>query len=197
MSSKDRIARQKEDTRNSILEASYAIVKEEGWNGLNMRKIADRIEYTAPIIYEYFANKDAIIKELASQSFINLHKKLILAKDKFENPKDQLKSMWMAYWDFAVENTEMYQVMYGVEMNCSGRECSTVENTYNLFITAIMEVMKDKNPSYEVVKQKYYTFYSVIHGLVSINITNKNAVSDEINIGVLNDAIGGIINTLE
>ena len=61
MASKDRILRQKEETRNNILGAAYDIVKEEGWNGLSMRKIADRIEYTAPIIYEYFSNKEAII----------------------------------------------------------------------------------------------------------------------------------------
>ena len=61
MASKDRILRQKEETRNNILGAAYDIVKDEGWNGLSMRKIADRIEYTAPIIYEYLSNKEAIL----------------------------------------------------------------------------------------------------------------------------------------
>ena len=37
-----------------------------------MRKIADKIEYTAPIIYEYFANKDAILNELTRQGYVKL-----------------------------------------------------------------------------------------------------------------------------
>jgi len=52
MASKDRILRLKEETRCNILEAALQIVKEEGWQALSMRKIADMIEYTAPIIYE-------------------------------------------------------------------------------------------------------------------------------------------------
>ena len=50
MASKERIARLKEDTRMSILKAALHIAKEEGWEALSMRKIADAIEYTAPII---------------------------------------------------------------------------------------------------------------------------------------------------
>ena len=42
----------KEQTRVNILDAAYDIVKDEGWQALSMRKIADKIEYTAPIIYE-------------------------------------------------------------------------------------------------------------------------------------------------
>ena len=58
MASKDRILRLKEETRINILDASLQIVKEEGWQALSMRKIADVIEdYTAPIIYEYFRTK--------------------------------------------------------------------------------------------------------------------------------------------
>ncbi len=101
MASKDRILRQKEETRNNILDAAYDIVKEEGWNGLSMRKIADRIEYTAPIIYEYFSNKEAILEELTGKGFIKLTKELQIAIDKFDKPEDQLEAMWMTYWDFA------------------------------------------------------------------------------------------------
>ena len=48
MGSKERIQRQKEDTRKRILDAALQIVRQEGWNALSMRKIADAIKYTAP-----------------------------------------------------------------------------------------------------------------------------------------------------
>jgi AcrR family transcriptional regulator len=74
MASKERIQRLKEETRTSILEAAYKIVKEEGWQALSMRKIADEIEYTAPIIYEYFSNKEAILEELTRKGYLYLAK---------------------------------------------------------------------------------------------------------------------------
>jgi len=95
MASKDRILRLKEETRNNILDAACKIVKEEGWQGLSLRKIADAIEYTAPIIYEYFANKEAILQELTKQGYLVLNKDLISAKQSKDNPTAQLEAMWL------------------------------------------------------------------------------------------------------
>ena len=80
MASKDRILRLKEETRINILDAALKIVKEEGWQALSMRKIADMIEYTAPIIYEYFANKEAILLELTRKGFLILLKDIRAAR---------------------------------------------------------------------------------------------------------------------
>jgi len=197
MASKDRILRQKEETRTNILDAAYAIVKEEGWQGLSMRKIADKIEYTAPIIYEYFSNKDAILQELTGKGFIKLAKELEKAKAKFEKPEEQLEAMWMGYWDFAFTDTEMYQVMFGVQMNCCSQQCSAQERPYKLFTSVIAEIMKSSNPTDEVIKQKYFTFFSVIHGLIAINIINRSEIMETINNQILKDAIGGIIKSIQ
>ena len=43
MANKDRILRLKEETRMNILIAALRIVKEEGWQLLSLRKIADKI----------------------------------------------------------------------------------------------------------------------------------------------------------
>ena len=82
MASKDRILRLKEETRINILDASLQIVKEDGWQALSMRKIADVIEYTAPIIYEYFSNKEAILRELTRKGFLILGRDMKAAKEK-------------------------------------------------------------------------------------------------------------------
>src|ERR1700741_4940492 len=101
MASKDRILRLKEETRINILDASLDIVKEEGWQALSMRKIADKIEYTAPIIYEYFANKEAILLELTKKGFMLLANRMQDARNKHTELADQLEAMWLAYWNFA------------------------------------------------------------------------------------------------
>ncbi|RUT72374.1 TetR/AcrR family transcriptional regulator [Flavobacterium cupreum] len=197
MASKDRILRQKEETRSNILDAAYAIVKEEGWQGLSMRKIADKIEYTAPIIYEYFSNKDAILRELTGKGFMKLGRELESAKAKFEKPEEQIEAMWMAYWDFAFTDTEMYQVMFGVQMNCCSEQCDASKTPYKLFTSVIAEIMKSSSPTEEVIKQKYFTFFSVIHGLIAINIINKSDIMATINAQILKDAIGGIIKSIQ
>src|ERR1700744_776707 len=101
MASKDRIQRLKDETRINILDAAHQIVKEEGWQALSMRKIADVIEYTAPLIYEYFASKEALILELTRKGFLILARDLETAKEKHHLPAKQLEAMWLAYWNFA------------------------------------------------------------------------------------------------
>ncbi len=197
MASKDRILRLKEETRINILDAAFQIVKNEGWQALSMRKIADAIEYTAPIIYEYFANKEAILQELTKKGNALLSKDLLAAKAKHDTPAEQLEAMWMAYWNFAFAEKELYQLMFGVEMNCCVFENNypNTENPADLIWDVIADLMADSNPSEDELCRRYYTFWSVVHGLISINLVRKG-VSDDINRQILKDAIGGIINAI-
>ena len=198
MASKDRILRLKEETRINILDAALQIVKEEGWQALSMRKIADVIEYTAPIIYEYFSNKEAILLELNRKGFLILAKDLREAKSKHRLPAKQLEAMWEAYWTFAFANKELYQGMFGVTTNCA---CEMVNNLpeadlpWDIITEVIGELMGITDMESEVICTKYYTLWSVVHGLVSINLLSRG-FSDEINRQVLKDAIGGIIRTI-
>ncbi len=198
MASKERIQRLKDDTRCNIIAASLDIVKEEGWPALSMRKIADKIEYTAPIIYEYFSNKEAILQELTRMGYVKLAKQMEEAKSKFTEPELQLEAMWMAYWNFAFAEKELYQVMYGVEANCCVMEngCEDTQAPSNMLWYKIEEIVPAEKRTEEYVDTKYYTFWSVVHGLISINLT-RQLVSEEINKQVLKDAIGGIINAIK
>src|SRR6476620_8753505 len=114
MASKDRIQRVKDDTRCNILTASLDIVKEEGWPALSMRKFADKIDYAAPVIYEYFNNKEAILQELTRMGYVKLAKKMEEAVSVSGDPGEQLEAMWLAYWNFAFDNRELYMAMFGV-----------------------------------------------------------------------------------
>lgn len=199
MASKERIQRLKDETRANILDASLQIVKEEGWQSLSMRKIADVIEYTAPIIYEYFANKEAILLELTRKGYLILSRDLQEARAKHHLPAKQLEAMWLAYWNFAFDNKELYQLMFGVEMNCCCDLVETLpesESPYTQFSEVIVDLMDIENPTKDMICLKYYTFWSVVHGLISINILRRG-YSDEMNRQVLKDAIGGIIKSIE
>jgi len=197
MASKDRILRLKEETRINILEASLQIVKEEGWQALSMRKIADVIEYTAPIIYEYFSNKEAILLELTRKGFLILGRDMRAAKEKHRLPAKQLEAMWLAYWNFAFAEKELYQVMFGVDVNCCemAEIMPEAEVPYNLVSEVIEEIMVDRKPTEDEICVKYYTFWSVIHGLISINLVRRTT-SDDITREVLKTAISGIIRSL-
>jgi AcrR family transcriptional regulator len=197
MASKERIQRLKEETRVSILDAAFKIVKNEGWQSLSMRKIADEIEYTAPIIYEYYANKEAILQELTRKGYRVLVEDLAEARNAQATPEKQLEAMWLAYWDFAFAHKEYYQLMFGVEMNCCvmKTECPEMQSPAKMICEVIQQILQVPLDD-DAVCTKYYTFWSVVHGLISINIV-RQGVSDEINQQILKDAINGIIRSMK
>ncbi|MCX2486564.1 TetR/AcrR family transcriptional regulator [Pedobacter sp. MR2016-24] len=197
MGSKERIQRIKEETRVNILDAALQIVMEDGWQALSMRKIADKIEYTAPIIYEYFANKEGILLELTRKGNLLLLQDLKKARETNDTPEKQLTAMWIAYWDFAFANTQLYQLMFGVDCMCCEmvKALPEAEAARKLIWETIAEVMKDTPPAEELVCRKYYTFWSIIHGLISINLVRRGT-NDEMNQHILKDAINGIINSI-
>jgi len=61
-------------------------------------------------------------------------------------------------------------------------------------ITAILAKNKKNNVN---ACLKYHTYWSVMHGLISIKLMNNSDVADELNKLVLDDAIAGFIVNLE
>jgi AcrR family transcriptional regulator len=193
----ERRIRQKEEVRSSILSTAWQMVKEEGWQSLSIRKIADAIEYSVPVIYDHFENKETIMLEFAKEGFQLLSKRIQKAKEKSNTPVEQIKAIADAYWNFAFKNKEHYQLMYGMGMQgCEMEKCFPERSDFR---SAVLEpvttlISKSKNPDVNPCL-KYFTFWSILHGLISIKSMNSN-VSDEVNKMVMDDAVEGFIKNL-
>jgi AcrR family transcriptional regulator len=67
-----RRTRQREEARRAILDATEAILVEDGIELFSIRKLATRCGYTAPTIYHYFRDKDGLIDALLEERFSRL-----------------------------------------------------------------------------------------------------------------------------
>ena len=76
----DRKQRQKEEVRVNILETAWEMIVTDGWQSFSIRKVADAIEYSVPVIYSHFENKDAILLEFNRKGFQLLAEALAKAK---------------------------------------------------------------------------------------------------------------------
>jgi len=168
----DRKLRQKEEVRASILETAWEMVVTEGWHSFSIRKIADAIEYSVPVIYSHFENKDAILLEFNKKGFQLLAEALADAKKDKADPAEQIRAMGRAYWDFAFANKEYYQLMFGLGIpTCDTAVKIPALATFSDVITSSLIAMVEpgKQPSFNPWL-KYQSFWSMLHGLVSINM---------------------------
>jgi AcrR family transcriptional regulator len=102
----------KEDIKKDILDAALKILVNEGVQSVTIRKIADAIEYTPPIVYEYFESKDAIFKELMLSGFRTIYQRFGESCAGEQDPQKLLIKLSLIHWDFAVENKELYRLMF-------------------------------------------------------------------------------------
>lgn len=191
----ERKKRQKQEMRTAILDASWQLVINHGWQALSIRKIAEAIEYSVPVIYDHFSSKEAILLELTRHGFQKLNSRLERAGEEKE-PEEQIAAMATAYWDFAFENEAYYQVMYGLGMP----SCETVNQIPELsaFSGLVLEPIKKliaggKHPETDPFL-KLHTFWSMLHGLVSINMMGNGESKKDLNEMVLRDFINSFVS---
>ena len=190
--------RVKDDTRRNILDKALCIIQTDGCDALSMRKLADQIDYTAPMIYEYFKNKEGIYQELARRGYLQLTEQIKLAKQNHLDAESQMMAMWIAYWDFAWAHQTFYRLMYGVNVACCA---GSVQMPEAGFVAAqmlpVIRQMYGSNPvSDKEVQVKYFTYWSVIHGLIAINLIQRN-ISDAMDQQILVEAIRGITQNIK
>ena len=81
---------------------------------------------------------------------------------------------------------------------CEVQKCLPEEAVFrNSVMDPIVQIIeRSSNPAADPCL-KYYTFWSILHGLISIKQMRGSGVSDEINKMVMSDAIDGFIKNLE
>ncbi len=114
MGIKERRQRQRQQLREGILAAAREIARSEGWRAVTIRKIAGLIEYSPPVIYEYFDSKEDLLLELVRIGYAEQLEAIERARDASEDPEEALLGMSRAWCRFAFESPDLYQVMYGL-----------------------------------------------------------------------------------
>jgi AcrR family transcriptional regulator len=194
----ERKIRQKEEFRATILEAAWLQVLTEGWQSLSIRKIADAIEYSVPVIYSHFENKEAILLEFTIEGFQKLAEHLQHVKDKFLSPAGQLEQIAHAYWDFAFDHKEYYQLMFGLGIPACDRvnQVAEMKAMTMIMISTIKDaIAQSKNPDMDYFL-KFHTYLSILHGIVSIQMIEKEGKPGAGKKMILQDAISGFIQSL-
>ena len=121
MGIQERKDRAKAEMRKMILTAAMELFVQEGYNGVSIRKIAKKIEYSPGSIYTYFEDKDSIFYALHVEGFELLYKKQISSQS-INEPRERLLAQGKAYIEFALENQEYYDIMFimreSIELIC-------------------------------------------------------------------------------
>jgi AcrR family transcriptional regulator len=112
MGVKERRARQKGLLRQEILDAARDILVREGYEGLSMRKVAEKIDYSPTAIYLHFKDRDDLVFCVCEQLLAGLVRELHEVTERHSDPLVALKKSLRRYVDFGLKHPEHYQATF-------------------------------------------------------------------------------------
>jgi AcrR family transcriptional regulator len=98
--------------RDSLVNAGLTILSKDGVGGLSLRAVARAVGVSQAAPYRHFADKDALVAEIARQGFLRLTTEMRAMTAKHRNPDRQLIEAGWAYVRFALENPDHLRVMF-------------------------------------------------------------------------------------
>ncbi|HEX3787900.1 MAG TPA: TetR/AcrR family transcriptional regulator [Pseudonocardiaceae bacterium] len=112
MSISGRKERERAERHELIISTARELAEAEGWDAVTTRRLAERIEYSQPVLYSHFAGKDAIVSAVAVQGFAELATALAAARASAGTPEQAVAAVAGAYTAFGAANPALYDAMF-------------------------------------------------------------------------------------
>jgi AcrR family transcriptional regulator len=159
-----RKAREREQREQRIKDVARQIATKEGWQAVTIRRLAEEIEYSQPVIYSHFRNRDAIVSAVAVDGFGQLATILRAAKDSAQSAESALERVATAYIDFAFGHSELYKSMLVLPTELSFAQQnvqSELRDAFGALSSAVAPFCKEADTATEAL-------WAALHGLVEL-----------------------------
>lgn len=108
----ERRERERLAVREQILNAARELFAERGYEAVTMREIGKRIEYSATALYNHFADKEALVRELCRRDFADFAQRFLAAVVGSKSPVESVCRAGLVYLGFAEQFPQHYRLMF-------------------------------------------------------------------------------------
>jgi AcrR family transcriptional regulator len=101
----------RQSARDAIVDAAWALVREEGLAGLSLRDLARRAGITTPTVYSYFESKHAIYDAMFGQAAAAFAAHMA-APHEADDPRAVLAASARRFVEFCTADVARYQLLF-------------------------------------------------------------------------------------
>lgn len=101
------------ERREQLLEVSVAVFAREGYHNTSMNDVADAAGVTKPVLYQHFASKRELYRELLGEIGGQLRDSIAKATTNAAGPRQQIEEGFAAYFEFVEKNNDAFKVLFG------------------------------------------------------------------------------------
>jgi AcrR family transcriptional regulator len=115
MSVQERKERERASRERLIVATARELAEQQGWDAVTTRRLAERIEYSQPVLYSHFRGKREIIGAVALEGAAELAAVLRAAARAEDGARARVTSLARAYLDFAAGNPAVYDAVFQLD----------------------------------------------------------------------------------
>ncbi|WP_455362537.1 TetR/AcrR family transcriptional regulator [Streptomyces sp. SYSU K21746] len=167
MSAKERKERERAERERLIVATARELAEQQGWDAVTTRRLAERIEYSQPVLYSHFRGKREIIGAVALGGAAELAAAVRAAASRANSPRERVAALARAYLDFAEHNPAVYDALFQLDGGLAYAQEDTPEPLKDAF-AALLESLAEV--AGDGVHPGLFTevFWAALHGLATL-----------------------------
>jgi AcrR family transcriptional regulator len=178
----ERRERERTELRDKILDAARELFITDGYEGVSMRKVAEKIEYSPTAIYVYFEDKEDLFRELCHEDFARLAS-VFQTSTLVADPIERLKQIGRTYAEFGRRYPNHYKLMFmtphplqGLDERDQQIKGNPESDAYAFLRQTMLEaiVAGSLRPELADADLLSQTLWAAIHGAISLQIAKCN-----------------------
>ncbi|MBQ0854743.1 TetR/AcrR family transcriptional regulator [Streptomyces sp. BH-SS-21] len=167
MSVQERKERERAARERLIVATARELAEQQGWDAVTTRRLAERIEYSQPVLYSHFRGKREIIGAVSLEGATELAAAVRAAAAAADGPRERVTALARAYLDFAARNPAVYDALFQLDGGLAFAREDTPEPLKDAF-AALLESLGEV--AGDDVHPGLFTevFWAALHGLATL-----------------------------
>lgn len=167
MSVHTRKQREQAERERLIVATARELAEQQGWDAVTTRRLAERIEYSQPVLYSHFRGKREIIGAVALEGAAELAAAVRAATRAVDGPRTRATALARAYLDFAEHHPAVYDAIFQLDGGLAFAREDTPEPLKDAF-AALLETLGEV--AGEGVEPGLFTelFWASLHGIATL-----------------------------
>jgi AcrR family transcriptional regulator len=167
MSVQERKQRERAERERLIVATARELAEQQGWDAVTTRRLAERIEYSQPVLYSHFRGKREIIGAVALEGATEMAAALRAATSATDGPRTRVTALARTYLEFAARNPAVYDAMFELDGGLAFANEDTpqpLKDAFAALLESLGEVAGDG------VHPALFTevFWAALHGLATL-----------------------------
>jgi AcrR family transcriptional regulator len=171
MAVSQRKERERAERHRLIVATARQLAESQGWESVTTRRLAERIEYSQPVLYSHFRGKREIVGAVALEGFDEFLAAIRAAVAGVPAGRPAVAALADAYLEFAECNPALYDAMFLLDTGFPFADPATpapLREAFDVLVATLEAVAGEAEPPLLVE-----VFWSSLHGLVALTRSGR------------------------